>query len=44
VVRKGFFTEENGELELKIGNKSSVKKRDQVTRKAPKCRESEVVT
>jgi len=43
VLRK-VFTKENGEIEWKIGNKSLVKKRDQVARRAQKCREGEIVT
>jgi hypothetical protein len=38
------FTQENSEIGWKIGNKSSVKKRDQVARKAQKRREVEIVT
>jgi hypothetical protein len=43
-VLRIFFTKENGEIERQIGNKSLVQKRDQVARKAPKCREGEIVT
>jgi hypothetical protein len=43
VLRK-VFAEENGEIEWKIGNKSLVKKRDQVATRAQKCREGEIVT
>ena len=43
VLRK-VFTKENGEIEWKIGNKSLVKKMDQVAGRAQKCREGEIVT